>query len=55
MDLLADAVLKPQGPWNSYELRDEGTRIRVYLNGTLINDFTSEDPQRAPAVKGWGH
>ena len=25
----------------SYELRVEGKRIRVYLNGALINDFTS--------------
>ncbi len=36
-----DAALKPPGEWNSYELRVEGKRIRVYLNGALINDFTS--------------
>jgi hypothetical protein len=41
-----DSVLKPPGEWNSYELRVEGKRIRVYLNGTLINDFTSTAPER---------
>ena len=41
-----DAVLNPPGEWNSYELVVEGNRIRVYLNGTLINDFTSTDPER---------
>jgi hypothetical protein len=41
-----DAVLNPPGEWNSYELRVEAERIRVYLNGTLINDFTSTDPER---------
>ena len=41
-----DAVLNPPADWNSYELRIEGNRIRVYLNGTLINDFTSTDPER---------
>ena len=39
-----DAALKPPGEWNGYELRVEGKRIRVYLNGTLINDFTSTVP-----------
>ncbi len=41
-----DSVLKPPGEWNSYELRVEGKRIRVYLNGALINDFTSTAPER---------
>ena len=41
-----DAVLNPPGEWNGYELRVEGKRIRVYLNGALINDFTSTDPER---------
>lgn len=41
-----DAALHPPGQWNSYELRVEGKRIRVYLNGTLINDFTSAAPER---------
>lgn len=41
-----DAVLRPDGEWNSYEIVVEGDRIRVYLNGTLINDFTDTDPAR---------
>ena len=41
-----DAVLNPPGEWNSYELVVEGKRIRIYLNGALINDFTSTDPER---------
>nr|WP_237448441.1 family 16 glycoside hydrolase [Nocardioides flavescens] len=46
-DLAArDAALKPDGEWNAYEIRVEGNRIRVYLNGTLVNDFTNTDPKR---------
>ncbi|MDP3894959.1 family 16 glycoside hydrolase, partial [Nocardioides sp.] len=41
-----DAALNPVGEWNHYEIRVEGKRIRVYLNGELINDFTSTDPER---------
>ncbi|SEB54086.1 Carbohydrate binding module (family 6) [Nocardioides exalbidus] len=36
-----DAALHPVGQWNHYEIRVEGKRIRVYLNDTLVNDFTS--------------
>ncbi|MET0424906.1 MAG: ThuA domain-containing protein [Actinoplanes sp.] len=46
-DLAArDAALNPAGEWNTYEILVEGQRLRVYLNGTLINDFTSTDPAR---------
>jgi type 1 glutamine amidotransferase len=46
-DLAArDAALNPPGSWNSYELLVEGQRLRVYLNGVLINDFTNTDPAR---------
>jgi glucose/arabinose dehydrogenase/PKD repeat protein len=41
-----DAVLKPPGEWNSYEVVVSGQRIRVFLNGALVNDFTSVDPAR---------
>ena len=44
-----DAALNPPGEWNTYELLVEGTRLRVYLNGALINDFTSTDPARSLA------
>uniref|UniRef100_UPI0037C520B6 ThuA domain-containing protein n=1 Tax=Nonomuraea gerenzanensis TaxID=93944 RepID=UPI0037C520B6 len=47
-DLAArDAALNPPGSWNTYELLVEGERLRVYLNGVLINDFTSTDPRRS--------
>ena len=47
-DLAArDAALNPPGEWNTYEIRVEGERLRVYLNGTLINDFTNTDPARS--------
>ncbi len=46
-DLAArDAALNPPGEWNTYELLVEGQRIRVYLNGRLVNDFTNTDPAR---------
>lgn len=41
-----DSVLKPDGQWNAYEIKVEDQRIRVYLNGTLINDYTDTDPNR---------
>ncbi|MDQ3788633.1 MAG: DUF1080 domain-containing protein, partial [Actinomycetota bacterium] len=41
-----DAALKPPGQWNSYEIQVVGQTIKVFLNGVLINDFTSTDPAR---------
>ncbi|OEU99660.1 MULTISPECIES: ThuA domain-containing protein [Streptomyces] len=47
-DLAArDAALNPPGEWNTYEIRVEGERLRVLLNGVLINDFTNTDPARS--------
>jgi hypothetical protein len=40
------AALKPLGQWNAYEIQVVGQRIRVLLNGVLVNDFTSTDPVR---------
>ncbi|WP_229068141.1 ThuA domain-containing protein [Actinoplanes sp. DH11] len=49
-DLAArDAALNPPGAWNTYELLVEGERLRVYLNGVQINDFTNTDPVRSLA------
>jgi hypothetical protein len=31
----------PVGDWNTYLIEATGPRIRVTLNGQLINDFTS--------------
>ncbi|WP_201774078.1 family 16 glycoside hydrolase [Demequina oxidasica] len=45
----ADAVeasLNPVGQWNAYDIEVTGQKIKVYLNGTLVNDFTSTDPAR---------
>jgi hypothetical protein len=36
--------------WNDVVIRAEGSRIRHYLNGRLILDFTDEDPERALAA-----
>ncbi|MFJ4965178.1 ThuA domain-containing protein [Streptomyces sp. NPDC088729] len=42
-----DRVLRPPGQWNSYEIRVQGERVRVFLNGVKINDFTNTDPARS--------
>lgn len=41
-----DAALNPQGEWNSYEIQVDGDRIKVFLNDTLVNDYTDTDPAR---------
>ncbi|MER5550757.1 ThuA domain-containing protein [Streptomyces sp. NPDC002793] len=47
-DLAArDRALNPPGEWNTYEIRVEGERLRVYLNGVQINDFTNTVPARS--------
>ncbi|GGM26317.1 family 16 glycoside hydrolase [Promicromonospora citrea] len=46
-DLAAvERALKPVGSWNAYEIRVVGQTIKVFLNGTLVNDFVSTDPAR---------
>ena len=49
-----DAALNPPGEWNEFEITVEGDRIRVHLNGVLINDYTDTDPNRmnAPSYVG---
>jgi type 1 glutamine amidotransferase len=42
-----DGALNPPGEWNTFELLVEGERLQVFLNGTLINDFTNTDPVRS--------
>ena len=44
-----DHALNPPGEWNTYEIRVEGERLRVWLNGVKINDFTNTDPARSLA------
>lgn len=42
-----DAALNPPGQWNTFELRVEGERLQVFLNGVKINDFTNTVPERS--------
>ncbi|MDH6547596.1 ThuA domain-containing protein [Streptomyces sp. SAI-041] len=42
-----DRALNPPGEWNTYEIRVEGERLRVWLNSVKINDFTNTDPARS--------
>ncbi|NBM19874.1 ThuA domain-containing protein [Streptomyces sp. GC420] len=42
-----DRALNPPGEWNTYEIRVEGERLRIRLNGVKINDFTNSDPARS--------
>ncbi|MCX4820450.1 ThuA domain-containing protein [Streptomyces sp. NBC_01142] len=42
-----DRVLRPPGQWNSYEIRVQGERLQLFLNGAKINDFTNTDPARS--------
>ncbi|MEV1067460.1 ThuA domain-containing protein [Streptomyces sp. NPDC050263] len=42
-----DRALNAPGEWNTYEIRVEGERLRVWLNGEKINDFTNTDPARS--------
>jgi type 1 glutamine amidotransferase len=42
-----DAALNPPGEWNTFEILVEGERLRVFLNGVQINDFTNTDPARS--------
>ncbi|TQK50916.1 glucose/arabinose dehydrogenase [Streptomyces sp. SLBN-118] len=47
-DLAArDRALRPPGQWNSYEIRVQGERLQIFLNGVKINDFTNTDPARS--------
>ncbi|MFJ8228884.1 ThuA domain-containing protein [Streptomyces sp. NPDC094448] len=42
-----DRVLRPPGQWNSYEIKVQGERLQVFLNGAKINDFTNTNPARS--------
>lgn len=37
------AMVNPLG-WNTYRIRCEGPRVRLWLNGILTSDFTETDP-----------
>jgi hypothetical protein len=40
---LIDEILK-RGDWNDYEIRAEGPRIRLSINGRQTIDYTETDP-----------
>ena len=40
--IVTDKLVK-RNEWNSYEIRCEGKRIRLAINGTQTVDFTEED------------
>ncbi|MGW2509699.1 ThuA domain-containing protein [Streptomyces scopuliridis] len=42
-----DQVLRPPGQWNNYEIKVQGERLQIFLNGVKINDFTNTDPERS--------
>ncbi len=39
-----EKILKPD-QWNRYEIRCEGKRIRLFINGTQTIDYTEPDPK----------
>ncbi|WP_323056089.1 DUF1080 domain-containing protein [Streptomyces sp. NEAU-W12] len=41
-------VPRPPGQWDPHEIKVQGGRLRVFLNGVEINDFTGKDPGRSP-------
>lgn len=41
---------RPAGEWNDYEIRVEGNRFTVQLNGEQVTDFTNNDPNRGQPV-----
>ncbi len=41
-----DAALNPPGKWNTYEIVVQAPTISVHLNGVLVTDFESTDPER---------
>ncbi|NCY01524.1 MAG: DUF1080 domain-containing protein [Planctomycetia bacterium] len=47
IDQAAFKELMKVDDWNDVVIRAEGNRIRHYLNGRLILDFTDNDPKRA--------
>jgi Domain of Unknown Function (DUF1080)/GMC oxidoreductase len=41
---------KPAGEWNDYEIRVDGNRFTVFLNGAQVTNFTNTDPNRGQAA-----
>jgi hypothetical protein len=43
-----EANEKPAGEWNTYEIRAEGPRLKVWLNGKLVNEATDVEEVAGP-------
>ena len=41
---------KPAGEWNDYEIRVDGNRFTVFLNGEQVTNFINTDPNRGQAA-----
>ena len=41
---------KPAGEWNDYEIRVDGNRFTVFLNGAQVTNFINTDPNRGQAA-----
>lgn len=44
----SESASRPVGEWNDFRIRVVGQHYEVWLNDTLVNDFTSTDPARGP-------
>jgi hypothetical protein len=42
---------KPQGEWNTLEVELNGPKTRIFVNGTLVNEYTEGQP--VPERKQW--
>ncbi|MBW3630667.1 MAG: DUF1080 domain-containing protein [Gemmatimonadetes bacterium] len=51
----ARGALRPAGEWNEEEIRAEGTRIRVTLNGKIIVDADLAEAARPSTMDGKAH
>jgi hypothetical protein len=47
--------LKPVGEWNEQEIRVDGRRVRITLNGTVIVDADLDEVTRGGTIDGQAH
>jgi len=45
---------KPAGEWNTFEIRAEGTRLQVTLNGTVTVDIEDSTYSEGPFTLQYG-
>ena len=49
-----DAQIDAGGQWNSYEIRAEGPRLHITLNGTVTVDFEDDTYAEGPFTLQYG-